>query len=47
MFPGYKAKLMSIITMGIGSAILTCIFSAKIITYVLRINKKVTKLSTR
>lgn len=47
MFPGYKAKLMSIIWMGIGSAVLTSIFSSLIIAYVIRINRKITKLSKR
>ncbi|GAA0343595.1 hypothetical protein GCM10008967_37570 [Bacillus carboniphilus] len=45
MFPGYKAKLMSIIWMGVGSAILTSIFSSVIIAYVLKINKKISRIS--
>lgn len=47
MFPGYKAKLVSIIAMGVGSAILTTIFSSIIIYYILRIDNRVTQLSNR
>jgi hypothetical protein len=47
MFANYKGKLLAIMWMGVGSAILTSIFSSVIIAYVLKINKKVNRLSTR
>lgn len=47
MFPNYKENLLTIIWMGIGSAILTTIFSSIIISYILKINNKVNKLSNR
>lgn len=45
MFPNYNGKLLLLIWMGVASAILTSIFSAVIISYVLNINKKVNRLS--
>ncbi|WP_170885521.1 hypothetical protein [Bacillus alkalicellulosilyticus] len=44
MFPDYKAKLVSILWLGVGSAILTTIFSSFIIAYIIKINKKVDQL---
>ena len=41
MFPDYKGKLLFVIWMGVGSAILTSIFSSIIITYVLKIYNKI------
>ena len=40
MFPDYKGKLLFVIWMGVGSAVLTSIFSSIIITYLLKIHNK-------
>ncbi|MGG4169216.1 hypothetical protein ABEW00_17370 [Rossellomorea vietnamensis] len=45
MFPNYKGKLLAIIWMGIGAAILSSIFSAIIIGIVAGMNKRMKKLS--
>jgi hypothetical protein len=39
MFPDYKKKLLSIMWMGVGSAVLSSIFSAVIISYVVKIHQ--------
>ncbi|GKU82937.1 hypothetical protein [Niallia sp. NCCP-28] len=47
MFPKYKKKLITIMWMGVGAAILSSIFSAFLISITVSTNKKVTKLSNR
>jgi hypothetical protein len=47
MFPNYKGKLQSIMWMGVGSALLSSIFSAILISISIRTNRKVNKLSNR
>lgn len=38
MFPNYRGKLLGLMWMGVGSAILSSIFSAIIITYIVKIH---------
>jgi len=45
MFPNYKGKLLALIWMSVGSAVLASIFSVILISYVVRINNKVSRLS--
>lgn len=40
MFPDYRQKLNTIIWMGIGSVLLSSIFSAILLRFVIKINKK-------
>ncbi|WP_157842705.1 hypothetical protein [Bacillus alkalisoli] len=44
MFADYKGKLLMVIWMGVGSAILSSIFSSVIIAYVLKIHKRINEL---
>ncbi|WP_259347104.1 hypothetical protein [Niallia taxi] len=44
MFPNYKGKLLTIMWMGVGSALLSSIFSAVLIGIAINTNKKVRKL---
>jgi hypothetical protein len=41
MFPNYKGKLLALLWMGVGSAILTTIFSTVLISMVIKINNRV------
>lgn len=43
MFANYKGKLNGLMWMGLGSALLSSIFSAILISYVVRINKKISR----
>lgn len=45
MFPNYKGKLQSIMWMGVGSALLSSIFSAFIISIVVKIKREVNSMS--
>lgn len=45
MFPNYKGKLQAIMWMGVGSAVLSSIFSAILISYVLKIHKIIKDIS--
>ncbi|WP_156177716.1 hypothetical protein [Bacillus sp. SA1-12] len=45
MFANYKGKLLTIIWMGIGSALLSSIFSAILISIAIKTNRKVNQLS--
>jgi hypothetical protein len=47
MFPNYKGKLITIMWMGVGSALLSSIFSFVLIGIVINTNKKVNKLFNR
>lgn len=47
MFPNYKGKLITIMWMGVASAILSSIFSAFLISITISTNKKIRKLSNR
>ncbi|MFP7473624.1 hypothetical protein SFC55_21800 [Niallia taxi] len=47
MLPNYKGKLITIIWMGIGSAILASIFSAALIAITINTNKKINQLFNR
>lgn len=44
MFPNYKGKLITIMWMGVGSAILSSIFSALLIGIAINTNKTVNKV---
>ncbi|WP_157184229.1 hypothetical protein [Evansella cellulosilytica] len=46
MFPDYKNRLLSLIWMGVGSALLTTIFSSVIIGYIVNMNKQIKQLRT-
>ncbi|HER2025579.1 hypothetical protein LCL90_23095 [Bacillus infantis] len=45
MFPNYKGKLLAIMWMGVGAAMLSSIFSAVLIKIALDSNKRIKKLS--
>lgn len=45
MFPAYKAKLLTIIWMGIGAALLSSMFSAILIKIAVDTNKRIKNLS--
>ncbi len=45
MFPNYKAKLITIMWMGVSSALLSSIFSAILIKITLDTNKRIKKNS--
>ncbi|MBT2661927.1 hypothetical protein [Bacillus sp. ISL-45] len=47
MLPKYKDKLLVLMWMGVGSAVLSSIFSVFIISYVVSIKKKISRLSIR
>ncbi|MEK4670026.1 hypothetical protein SFC55_26810 [Niallia taxi] len=47
MFPNYKGKLITIMWMGVGAAILSSMFSAVLIVIAISTNKRVKKLSNR
>jgi hypothetical protein len=47
MFPNYKGKLQTIMWMGVGSALLSSIFSAFLISLAVKTNRKVSQLSKR
>lgn len=47
MFPNYKGKLITIIWMGLGSALLSSIFSAILIAISINTYQKVNKISNR
>ncbi len=47
MYPNYKGKLLGLMWVGVGSAVLSSIFSAILISYVVKINKKISRLSNR
>jgi len=47
MFPKYKKKLITIMWMGVGSAILSSIFSAFLISIAINTNKRIKKMSNR
>ncbi|MCM3441398.1 hypothetical protein ACUIJN_17290 [Metabacillus halosaccharovorans] len=46
MFPNYKGKLLTIMWMGVGSALLSSIFSAILIKIALDTNKRIKNNST-
>lgn len=45
MFPNYKGKLLSIIWMGVGAALLSSLFSAILIKIAVDTNRQIKKLS--
>ncbi len=47
MFPNYKGKLVTIMWMGIGSALLSSLFSAFLIYLAINTNKQVNQLTKR
>ncbi|MEH7574309.1 hypothetical protein, partial [Cytobacillus firmus] len=47
MFPNYKGKLQAIMWMGVGSALLSSIFSAFLISIAIKTNRKLNQLSKR
>ncbi len=47
MFPNYKGKLLTIMWMGAGAAMLSSMFSIVIISIVLSTNKRLKKLYKR
>lgn len=47
MFPNYKGKLITIMWMGLGSALLSSIFSAILIAIAINTNQKVNKIFNR
>lgn len=47
MFPNYKGKLITIMWMGLGSALLSSIFSAILIAISINTHQKVNKLYNR
>jgi hypothetical protein len=47
MFPNYKGKLQAIMWMGVGSALLSSIFSAVIISFVVKIKRDTSRMTNR
>lgn len=47
MFPNYRGKLETIIWMGVGAAVLSSIFSAFIISIVIKNNREIKQISNR
>lgn len=45
MFPNYKGKLQTIMWMGVGSAVLSSIFSAFIINIVVKIKREINQMN--